>query len=167
MMAARTSRPLWLTTLADLSLLLLGFFVFVQASEHVDRAALASGFRAGFGVRDEAAPAPMAVGLGRINGFASGSPILPFDTAPALAWARDAARDPRTVIRVTGVVDGSDIDVDALTGSRAVLAADRATAVAALLVREGIVAPDRISITTTTGRRRAVDLTLGFEGAQP
>ncbi len=33
-------RPLWLTTLADISLLLVGFFVFLQAAQAVDRRAL-------------------------------------------------------------------------------------------------------------------------------
>ena len=50
-------RPLWLTTLADLSLLLVGFFVFLQASQTVDRQALAAGIRAGF----DADAAPMTV----------------------------------------------------------------------------------------------------------
>ncbi|MFX5817433.1 flagellar motor protein MotB, partial [Acinetobacter baumannii] len=46
------SRPIWLMTLADLALLLVGFFVLLQASQQLDRAALARGLRAGFGVRD-------------------------------------------------------------------------------------------------------------------
>ncbi|MFZ5796341.1 MAG: flagellar motor protein MotB, partial [Pseudomonadota bacterium] len=35
-------------TLADLALLLVGFFVLLQASQQLDRAALARGLRAGF-----------------------------------------------------------------------------------------------------------------------
>ncbi|MEI9927797.1 MAG: flagellar motor protein MotB [Sphingomonas sp.] len=155
------SRPLWLMTLADLTLLLLGFFVLLQASQRIDPRALAAGIRAGFGAA-ERAPA-MPVELAAI-GFAPGS-VLPLDTASALAWARAAARDPRTRLRITGEVDGSAADVDPATGSGAILAADRARAVAALLVGARAIAPDRIAIATAMGKRRAV-LTLGFDGGR-
>ena len=156
------ARPVWLTTLADLALLLVGFFVFLQANQ-VEPAALAASFRAGFGVQDR--PAPMPVELAAVAGFALGS-SQPGDMAGALAWARAAARDPRTQLRVTGEVDGSAADVDPLTGSGAILAADRARAVAARLVASRAVAPDRLVIVTGRGERRAV-LTLGFDGGRP
>ena len=52
-------RPLWLMTLTDLSLLLVGFFVFLQASQ-VDPKILAASVRAGFGMRPLAMPAANA-----------------------------------------------------------------------------------------------------------
>lgn len=153
------ARPVWLMTLADLALLLVGFFVFLQANQ-MDGKAFAASVRAGFGVR-EAAPA-MPVEMAFVAGFAPGS-AMPGDSASALAWARAAARDPRTRLRITGETDGSPQDLDPQTGSGAILAVDRARAVAAMLVAAGAVSPDRIQIATATGKRRVV-LTLGFEG---
>jgi len=154
-------RPIWLTTLADLALLLVGFFVLLQANQ-VDANTLAAGFRAGFGVKENA-PA-MPVDLAAVSGFALGSAQLP-DAVAAVAWARTAAADPRTRLRIIGEVDGSAADVDPLTGSGPILAADRARAVAAALIRSGAVAPGRITITTTRGHRRAV-LSLGYDGGR-
>ncbi len=154
------ARAPWLMTLADLSLLLVGFFVFLQATR-VDPAKLAAGIRAGFGV-SEAAPAPMPVDIATATGFAPGSAVLA-DTGSALEWARGAARDPRTRLRITGEVDGSAADVDPATGNGPILAADRARAVAALLVRQRAVDPARILLSTGRGQRRAV-LALGYEG---
>ncbi len=154
------SRPLWLTTLADLSLLLVGFFVFLQATR-IEPGTLAASFRAGFGI--EQVPPAMPVERAAID-FAPGSALIE-DAAAALAWARDAARDRRTRMTITGQVDGSAADVDYTTGSGPILAADRARAVAALLVRSGAVKPDRITISTAAGARRAV-LTLGFDGGR-
>jgi hypothetical protein len=157
------ARAPWLVTLADLSLLLVGFFVFLQATQ-VDPMKLAAGIRSGFGA-SEAGLAPMPVDLATATGFAPGS-ALPADIASALEWARTAARDPRTRLRVTGEVDGSPADVDPATGSGPILAADRARAVAALLIRQHAIDPARIVISTGRGQRRAV-LTLGFEGDRP
>lgn len=154
------ARAPWLVTLADLSLLLVGFFVFLQATQ-VDPGKLAAGIRAGFGVSDNA-PAPMPVAIATATGFAPGAAI-PGDTASALEWASTAARDPRTRLRITGEVDGSPGDVDPVTGSGPILAADRARAVAAMLIRAHAIDPSRILISTGRGQRRAV-LTLGFEG---
>jgi hypothetical protein len=123
------SRPIWLMTLADLALLLVGFFVLLQASQQLDRAALARGLRAGFGVRDAVAPSsvptpePMAVSAGAIRGFAPGSAVLPTAPDALIGWAREATRDRRVLLRVAGAVDGSPADVDPVTGSGAVLAA--------------------------------------------
>lgn len=153
------ARPLWLITLADLSLLLVGFFVLLQANQHTQPRALAAAIRGGFGVRDA-----MPVELAAVQGFAAGSAMLP-EAAAALAWAREAARDPRTRVTVTGEVDGSAGDVDAVTGSGPILAADRARTVAALLVRTGAVAPERIAVATARGQRRVV-LTLGYDGGR-
>lgn len=158
------ARAPWLVTLADLSLLLVGFFVFLQASQ-VDPMKLAAGIRSGFGASESAAPpAPMPVDIATATGFAPGS-ALPVDTGSALEWARDAARDPRTRLRIIGEVDGSPADVDPATGSGPILAADRARAVAALLIRQHAIDPSRILISTGRGQRRAV-LTLGFEGGR-
>ena len=155
------ARAVWLVTLADLSLLLVGFFVFLQTNQ-VEPRALAAGIRAGFGVA-EAEPA-MPVDIAAVAGFASGSAV-PGDARAAIAWARAAARDPRTLLTVTGEADGTHADVDPGTGSGPILAADRARAVAALLVRTGAVAPGRIRISTAAGQRRAV-LTLGYDGGR-
>lgn len=155
------TRPIWLTTLADLALLLVGFFVLLQANQ-VDPDTLAAGFRAGFGI-EERAPA-MPVDLAAVSGFAPGSAQLP-DARAALAWARSAAGDPRTRLRIIGEVDGTPADVDPVTGSGPILAADRARAVAAMLVASGAVAPERIAIATARGQRRAV-LSLGYDGGR-
>ena len=153
-------RPVWLITLADLALLLVGFFVYLKASE-TDPRALAAQIRAGF---VSEAPAAMPVDIAAVSGFATGSAEIP-DASAALDWARAAARDPRTRLRVTGEVDGTPGDVDPLTGSGPILAADRARAVAARLVRSGAVSPDRITLSTGHGQRRTV-LTLGYDGGR-
>lgn len=161
-------RPAWLMTLADLALLLVGFFVFVQASRQLDQAALARGIRAGFGVHDANALAPadpMAVSAGGIGGFAPGSASVPAANDALIGWVREATRDRRVTVRVTGSVDGSPGDVDAVTGSGAVLAADRARAVASLLLAAHAVPADRVTITSATrASRRAVTVTTGFAG---
>ena len=155
------SRPLWLITLADLALLLVGFFVLLQATRQHDRGALARGMREGFGVH-AADPAPIPVAADGIFGFAPGSAILPGSPAALIGWAREAARDPRVLLTVTGSVDGSAADVDPATRSGAILAADRARATAAVLAAA---APARISIATAPvpGRRAAL-VTLAFAG---
>ena len=71
-------------------------------------------------------------------------------------------RDPRTIIRITGGTDGSPQDVDAATDSPAILAADRARVVAALLSKD--VPPARLTIDTRPGAGRAVQLNLAFAG---
>lgn len=158
------AKPLWLMTLADLALLLVGFFVLLQAAKPLDGKQLAQGFRAGFGITEpvDATP-PMPVALARVDGFAPGSAALPH-TAGVTDWARNVARDPRTRIHLLGETLGPE-DRDLATGSPAILAADRARAVAALLVRSGAVSPDRLTIATGTGSRRAVTLTIGYAGA--
>ncbi|MGH6614793.1 flagellar motor protein MotB [Sphingomonas sp.] len=162
-------RPIWLMTLADLALLLVGFFVFVQAAQHLDQKALAKGIREGFGATAIApsTPAqaePMPVAAAAMLNFAPGSAALPASPAGLIAWAREVTRDPRVTLKISGGTDGSAIDVDADTGSGAVLAADRARAVAAALARAKIVAPGRMTIVTTTANRRSVVVTLGFAG---
>jgi flagellar motor protein MotB len=162
------ARPLWLITFADLALLLLGFFVLIQATQRLDPAALAAGIRSGFGMQEVGAPAQtpaMPVDLAVVDGFTPGSPLPP-EARNALAWAREAARDPRTQLRITGEVDGSAADVDPVTGSGPILAADRARAVAAMLVRHGGVSPNRIAISTSKGTRRRAVLSLGYDGGR-
>ncbi|MET0307198.1 MAG: flagellar motor protein MotB [Sphingomonas sp.] len=155
-----SERPTWLITLADLSLLLIGFFVYLKASE-ADPRALAAQIRAGFVAES---PAAMPVDIAAVNGFAGGSAEIG-DAAAALDWARAAARDPRTRLHIIGEIDGTPGDVDPLTGSGPILAADRARAVAARLVRSGAISPDRITLSTGRGQRRAV-LTLGYDGGR-
>jgi hypothetical protein len=154
-------RPLWLVTLADLALLLVGFFVLLQTNQNLDRAALARGMREGFGVY-RADPPPIPVAADGIAGFAAGSAMLPHSPAALIAWADEAARDPRVMLTVTGSVDGSAGDVDPATGSAAILAIDRARTVAAALAAT---APARIAITTSQlPGRRAATVTLAFAG---
>ncbi|WP_375288188.1 flagellar motor protein MotB [Sphingomonas sp.] len=150
------ARPLWLITLADLALLLVGFLVLVQATQ-LDRRALAEGLREGFGAKPVEEPIPVAA-AGMMN-FAPGSAALPAAPAGLVAWARAALADPRVSLRVAGSVDGSANDVDPLTRSGAVLAADRARAVAAALAE---VAPGRMTVTTARPGRRQVVVTLAF-----
>lgn len=162
------ARPIWLVTLADLSLLLVGFFVLIQATG--DRRALAGGLRHSFGgntaIATEAsvgaaarAEPPMPVAA-TMTGFATGS-ATPQDPQALVAWARDAVRDPRVSLSITGATDGTPADIDPATGSPVVLAADRARAVAALLAP----VTQRIAIATDpTARRRSALVTLAFTG---
>lgn len=150
-------RPLWLTTLADISLLLVGFFVFLQAAQAVDRRALTAGIRAGF----DAEPIPMTLERAVVDGFAPGSAALPRGTANTVDFVREAAADRRIAVTLTGGTDG---DVDPTTGSAAILAADRARAVAALLVHEGAVTPTQIAFAPPGIGGRGVHIDLGFAG---
>jgi hypothetical protein len=179
-------RPLWLITLADLALLLVGFFVLLQATQTAgDRPlaprALAAGLREGFGApatataataaaeiarpRFPAPPAALPVAAAGMLDFAVGSATLPTSPAALAGWARDAVRDPRVQLTVTGSVDGTPGDVDPVTRSAAILASDRARAVAAAIAR---VAPGRVTLATspTTGRRAAI-VTQAFVGEPP
>ena len=158
---APASRPLWLVTLADLALLLVGFFVLLQANQGNDRAALARGLRAGFGVVTPN-PAPLPVAADGVFDFAPGSAALPSSAAAITRWASDAARDPRVMLTVTGFVDGTPADVDPATGSAALLAADRARAVAAALA--GATRARIAIVTSQSPGRRAALVTLAFAG---
>ncbi len=164
-------RPVWLMTLADLALLLVGFFVFVQASQHLEKGALARGIREGFGVHDAAPVAahdPMPVSAGATGGFAPASATLPQAPDALIGWAREATRDRRVTLRIAGAVDGSAGDVDPVTGSGAVLAADRARTVAAALLLAHAVPADRVTIVSAARPgHRAVTVTTGFAGERP
>jgi hypothetical protein len=153
-------RPIWLITLADVMLLLVGFFVYLQANPTLDHRTLTASLREGFGIE---APLPIAVEANVVAGFGPGSAELP--ASDVALWAKDALRDPRTVIRVTGGTDGTSADVDAATGSAAILAADRARAVVAALSTD--VPPSRLLIDTRVGAGRAVQLNLAFAGEHP
>lgn len=147
-----SARPIWLVTLADLSLLLVGFFVLVQANRAHHRKPVGTGLTA---------EAPLPVAAQGLAGFAPGSATLPSAPVALTAWAAEQLRDPRTMLTVTGATDGTPSDVDPATGSGALLAADRARAVAAHLAP---LAPARIAIATTGARGRAVTVTLAFAG---
>lgn len=161
-------RPLWLMTLADLSLLLLGFFVFLQAAQNVDAARMVDGVRQAFGGEvAEAAPPTMPLDLATVEGFAQGTALLPAGSRRVADWVRGAARDPRTTVTLTGVTAGAG-DIDPITGSPDILAADRARAVAELLVAARAIDPARIRIgASATGTRAHVTLTIGFAGQRP
>ena len=160
------ARPAWLMTLADLALLLVGFFVFIQATGHLDRKALAKGIREGFGT-DKVVEDPMPVAAASMADFAAGSAALPAPADALIGWAREATRDPRVTIRISGNSDGSIGDVDAATGSATVLAADRARAIAAEFARARAVPQDRMTIVTGGSKSRSVVVTIGFAGRLP
>lgn len=141
------AKPLWLVTLADLALLLVGFLVLIHAT--TDSRALARGLRDGFGT--EAAETPVAIAAAGTR-FAPGSATLA-DAGPLVAWARDALADPRVAVTVTGYAEG---------GEGVLLATDRARAVAAALVAAGLPA-GRLTLSTARGTPRAT-LTLAFAG---
>ncbi len=140
----RPGRPVWLVTLADLALLLLGFVVLVQATGN--RAALAAGLRERFG---ESAALPVAAAA---TDFSPGSAALA-DPRPLAAWARDALADPRVTVTVVAAGDGGD----------ALNAADRARVVTGALVAAGLPAR-RLLLATSPVAGRRVTLTLSFTG---
>lgn len=155
------ARPLWLWTLADLALLLVGFFVLIQAT---DRKALAQGLREGFGGKVESIvpqPDPIPLAAAAVP-FAAGSAQM--QTADGLAdFASENLKDPRVTLRVTGATDGSAGDVDPASGSAAILAGDRARAVTSYLISRGAAA-DRIIIAGAGTGRRGVLVTMSFTG---
>lgn len=158
------ARTIWIATLADLSLLMVGFFALLQATRPAERPAMVQAIRAG--LTDSLAPPAMALEIAAVSPFAAGSALPPpAAMQAAITWARDAARDPRTRIEVIGVTDPEG-DVDPMTGSAPLLAADRARAVATALVRAGAVRPDRITIAATGApAARGVQLRLAFSGS--
>ncbi|GGB23615.1 hypothetical protein GCM10011380_11680 [Sphingomonas metalli] len=153
-----SGRPLWLVTLADLALLMVGFFVLVQAHQ-ADPRQLARSLREGF-VDSKPAEPLLAVAANRLDGFAPGSAALPAGADTIAGWAKDQLIDPRVVLTVTGSADAARGDVDPATRSAAILAADRARALAARLAP---LAPARVAIATTTGPA-GVTVTLAFAG---
>src|SRR5438045_3083895 len=104
------ARPPWLITLADLSLLLVGFFVFLQATSFKPRqqqAAIEAGIRNAFGGDSEVR---IALEANAVTGFAPGSATLPRDIGTVSSWAHDALADRRTNLTVTGYADGTPAD---------------------------------------------------------
>lgn len=148
-------RPLWLVTLADLALLLVGFFVLVQVRG--DHAGLVRALHARFADDDDAT---IPVAAESVTGFAPGSAMPPAAPTRLRRWAAEQLRDPRIVLTVTGAVDGSAADVDPASRSGDLLAADRARAVAATIAP---LSPARVRVATATGAR-GVTVTLGFAG---
>jgi hypothetical protein len=152
------ARPLWLWTLADLALLLIGFFVLVQAT---DRQALAKGLREGFG-GDVADTAVIPIPLAAAAVSFTPSSAIPQAPAALIEFATTNLRDPRASLRVSGGTAGAG-DVDPATGSADLLATDRARAIVSYLIGRGIAA-DRITIAPAdTGRRNAL-VTVSFTG---
>lgn len=160
------ARPVWLITLADLALLLVGFFVLLQAHRAEERPALGQGIAAAFGAAPTPDETPVAVAAERVA-FAPGSADLPAAPTGVLAWALDAARDPRVTLNVAGATDGSPADRDPASGSAMLLAADRARSLAAALAAAGVPG-DRIAISTASpaAHARAATVTLAFTGEE-
>jgi hypothetical protein len=159
------ARASWVVTLADLALLLVGFLLLVQATRPEQRAAVAESFRERFG-NDAQPPPPLAVAAAGMSHFAPGSAALPTSPAALRAWAAEATRDARVSLTVTGGVDGTAADVDPATGSGAVLALDRARAVAAAL-GTGVPATRLLLRADARPRGRGVAVTQSFTGADP
>ena len=159
---ARPGKPLWLVTLADLALLLVGFLVLVQATT-LDKAALAAGIRAGFDVERKVAAMP--VGAAAIGPFDPGSAVLPQSPDTLARWVRDVTGDRRVRLEVAGFVDGSAGDVDPVIRSGALLAADRARVVAGALIQAGAIDPARITIVNAkaNGGRRVL-VSIAYSG---
>lgn len=160
------AKRIWLVTFADLALLLVGFFVFLQASQQLDRKALAQGIREGFGVHTPA-DEPIAVAAGAMTGFAPASAMLPAAPGPLAGWAREALRDPRVILQIAGTVDGTPADVDPASRSGAVLAADRARAVAVALIAAGLPADRLVLAGAGVSGHRAVSVTTAYAGLAP
>jgi hypothetical protein len=155
-LAPPATRPLWLVTLADLALLLVGFFVLMQANR-LPPQEIARGLAEGFGVEASALP----VEAQALRDFSPGSAAPP-DTQALVAWARTATRDPRVALTVTGATDGSP--ADRVQGSAALLAADRARAVAAALAQAGVTRTRIATDARPAGRH--VIVTLAFAGEE-
>jgi len=153
------ARAPWLMTLADLALLLVGTLLLFQALGREPPSKVAAAIRQGFAGSDDALPVAAAA----LDGFAPGSAALPGDPGALAAWVRDAVRDSRITVTLTGTADGSAADVDPATGSGAALAADRARTVLAMLVARGVPA-DRLRLAARTGGPRSVTATLAFAG---
>lgn len=158
------ARPLWLITLADLALLLVGFFVLLEANRQLDPRAITRAVAVGLGVT----PPPVAVAAEVVSGFAHGSSALPASPDALAAWARGELRDPRVGLRITGATDGSAADIDRATGSAALLATDRARAVAAALAARGVPIERTQISNAEVGARpaRHVLITLAFIGEE-
>ncbi|WP_245841754.1 hypothetical protein [Sphingomonas lenta] len=152
-------KPLWLMTLADLALLLLGFMLLVQATAAPKREELSRSLRDAFAPSE---PPLMPVTSFAVR-FGTGSAAIA-DPAPLIAWARENVRDPRVELTVTAAVDGSAADTG--PGGPALLALDRARAVAQLL--SGVVPPRRLRLSTDPRPRgRTATVTLAFAGERP
>jgi hypothetical protein len=154
-----STKPLWLVTLADLALLLVGFLLLQQALARDDPARLAAALRSGFATDD----ASMPVSAAAVDGFALGSATLPRPPADVIVWARAMLADPRVTVSIAGGTDRTAADVDPVTGSAAILAGDRARALAAALIAGGI-APDRLTIAPPFRSRRAATASVAFAG---
>ena len=148
-------RAIWLITLADVMLLLVGFFVFLQANTKLDAKQIASGLRDGFGL---AAEAPMR--SRPTLSAASRRDRLRYHKATCRRGSRGARRSAhhrprhrshRRKRRRRRCCDGFARDPRR----------DRARAVAATLVRDG---RPRGSPSTPPGAGRAVQLTIAFAG---
>ncbi|NJC34759.1 hypothetical protein GGR88_002273 [Sphingomonas jejuensis] len=149
------TRPLWLMTLADLALLLLGFMILVHSVGQgpSGKDAIGDGIREAFG----GAPAPateIPLDVNGLAGFAPGDASLPIDPTPLLDWAAEATRDPRSRLVITGEADPTE---------GLALAARRAAAMADAIQADGRVAADRLRLDTRLSpARRQVTLSVSF-----
>jgi flagellar motor protein MotB len=114
-----------------------------------------------------APPAPIPVAAHAI-GFAPGSATIDRDITPIAGWARENLADPRVALRITGMTEASPADVERTSGSAALLAADRARAVAAALAVAGVPIDRTIIVNADAAapRRRQALVTLAFVGEE-
>ena len=148
---ARPHRSPWLMTLADLALLLVGFFAVVHAVDGRGaeaRAQLSKALRSEFGDLDAA----VTMDANRVGGFAPDSTHADYDLAGLARWVEGATRDPRSRLVVSGAGDALP------------LAAERAEAIAAALRASGAVPADRIDVEAHVQRGAAhVDLGIRYQ----
>lgn len=173
-------RSPWLMTLADLSLLLLGFFVLVQAAQSrgPDGAhRLARGLRMAFDGGDAStplklapSPSPLALEANVMTGFAPGQAVLPASPEDIVQWVRETTGDPRSRLIVRGHADGSIGDVESTTGSGLALASRRAEALAAAIEASGAIPAARMRIEANVAdhprhdpRERRADVSITYQ----
>lgn len=159
-------RARWVMTLADLFMLLVGFFVMLHAAEaRHQTSAMTAAVKRALGVKvARGQPERVALDANALTGFSAGDAALPAAVWPVAQWLRQAAADPRSRVLVTGHSD--DREADRSTGGLMVAAA-RADSVARAIVKTGAVPASRIDLAASAGGAdRRVDITISF-GPQP
>jgi outer membrane protein OmpA-like peptidoglycan-associated protein len=173
-------RAPWLMTLADLSLLLLGFFVMIQAAQSRGPESarnFARGLRMAFDGGDAStrlklapSPSPLALEANVMTGFAPGQAVLPASPQDIIDWVRDTTGDPRSRLIVRGHADGTIGDVESTTGSGLALASRRAEALASAIEASGAIPAARMRIEANVAeypqhdpRARRADISITYQ----
>lgn len=152
----------WVVTLADLALLLVGFFVMVHAAEKKGATRqMADAVRGALGVTvARAQPTGVALDADALTGFSAGDAALPKAIWPVAQWLKQAAADPRARVLVTGRSDDREAD---RSTSGLIIAASRADIVARALIRTGAIPASRVDLAASAGgAERRVDITISY-----